>query len=70
MMDIMSKIDMQLLEEDFLEADLNDPQLYPEESRPKHSRVALISGLAAGSVAVAGVILYICRKHDVFRKAA
>ena len=71
MIDIMSKIDLSLLEEDFPEEDLNNPELYTEEkAKWSKSRIALISGLAAGSVAVAGAIVWICKKHDVFKKVA
>lgn len=71
LMNIMSNIDISLLEEDYPDTDVDDPVLFAEDrTARKKSRLALISGIAAGSVAAAGVIVYICRKHEVFRKAA
>lgn len=71
LMNIMSNIDISLLDEDYPDRDVDNPALFTEEkAKRKKSRIALISGIAAGSVAAAGVIVYICRKHEVFRKAA
>lgn len=71
LMELMRHIDISLLEEDYPDEDVDNPMLFQEEiPKRKKSRLALISGIAAGSVAAAGVIVYICRKHEVFKKAA
>ncbi|MDO4298100.1 MAG: hypothetical protein Q4C59_06450 [Lachnospiraceae bacterium] len=71
LVDILSRIDLSLLEGNFPEEDLENPELFEEEKQKKSRvRIALISGLAASSVAVAGVIVFFCRKHEVLRKAA
>lgn len=71
LIDILSRIDLSLVEEGFPEGDLENPELFPDEKQKKsRARVALISGLAASSVAVAGVIVFFRRKHELLRETA
>lgn len=97
LLDIMSSIDISLVEESIPEKDLelednpgfmmiqekkdnlslapekhNNRKLLPEpgENRSR-KRIAWISGIAAaGSIAITGVVVLVCRKHSTFRRAA
>lgn len=70
LVDILSKIDLSLLEDDFLDRDLEKKELAPEEKKEGRKKLAVISGIAAGSVALTGVIVLLLRKHEGLRKAA
>lgn len=70
LIDILSEIDMSLVEEEFPEGDLENPELFPEKKRWSKRRIAVLSGLAASSLALTGVVVMVCRKHDVFGRAA
>lgn len=70
LIDLMSQMDLALAEEDFLEEDLNKPELIKESKKRSRKKLAVVSGLAAGSIALTGVAVLLCRKRDLFRKAA
>lgn len=71
LIDIMSNIDLSLVEEDFPEGDLDNLELFPEKKNKWNKRrIAVLSGLAASSIALTGVVVMVCRKHDVFKRAA
>ena len=70
LIDILSKIDLALTEEDFLDRDLEHFELAPKEKKEGKKRIAVISGIAAGSVALTGVIVLLMKKHDMLRRAA
>lgn len=95
MIDILSNVDISLLETEFPEIDLSNEDLLsmysdralteefgfgaleePMEERIAHrkrsvkKRIALWSGIAAGSIAVTGVIVLVCKKYDLLKKAA
>lgn len=70
LIDIFGKIDMALMEEDFLEKDLEHFETEPAGKKDSRKKIAVISGIAAGSVALTGVIVYLMKKHDVLGHAA
>lgn len=71
LIDIMSNIDMALVEEDFPEGDLDNLELFPKKKNKWNKRkVAVLSGLAASSIALTGVVVIVVKRHDVFRRAA
>ncbi|HIR76743.1 MAG TPA: hypothetical protein IAB97_07540 [Candidatus Choladousia intestinipullorum] len=72
LIDIMSNIDLSLVAEDFPEQDIEKLNLFPEEKEKwSKKRIAAVTGLAAaGSVAITGVIMLVCRKHGILKKAA
>ena len=70
LIDILSKVDPALTEEDFLDRDLEQFELAPKEKKENKKKIAVISGIAAGSVALTGVIVLLMKKHDMLRRAA
>ena len=80
MMDIMRQIDLALVAEDIPEGDLDKPELFEKygldaeklvpEKKNRWKKIALLSGIAASSIALTGVVVLMCKKHDVFKKAA
>lgn len=91
MMDILSNVDLSVLEEEFPEIDLSNEDvlsmytnqtlteelgLHLEEEKIGQRKMsvkkkfALLSGIAAGSIAVTGVIVFVCKKYDLLKKAA
>lgn len=86
LVDILCSVDPALLEEEIPESDLErfgacpDPEaacgaaedLGQEEAgiKRRRRRIALISGLAAGSVALTGVAVLAFRKKDVVKRIA
>lgn len=103
MIDILSNIDMSLLEGEFPEMDLSnedilgmysdkafteelglrpvntskealtelsDQELAQYRKKKVKKRLALLSGIAAGSIAVTGVIVFVCKKYELLKKAA
>lgn len=91
MIDILSKMDLTLLEGEFPELDLSNEDVLSmysdkalteewgltqkEETVEKRKRsvkkkLALLSGIAAGSIAVTGVIVFMCKRHGLLKKAA
>ncbi len=71
LIDMMSQIDLSLLEEIALEQDLERFETSSETGRKwSGKRIAVWSGIAASSVALTGVIVLVFKKYDVFRRAA
>lgn len=91
MMDILSNVDLSILEEEFPEIDLSNEDvlsMYSDETLTKElglpseeevvvqrkktvtKKIALLSSIAAGSIAVTGVIVYLCKKYDLLKKTA
>lgn len=71
LIDMMSQIDLSFLEEIALESDLDRLELSSETKRKwSGKRIAMLSGLAASSVALTGMIVFVCKKHDIFRRTA
>lgn len=91
MMDILSNVDLSVLEDEFPEIDLSNEDvlsmytdralteelgLHLEEEKVMQrkmsvkKKLALWSGIAAGSIAVTGVIVLVCKKYDLLKKAA
>lgn len=70
LIDILSKVDPALTEEDFLDRDLEQFELAPKEKKENKKKIAVISGIAAGSVALTGVIVLLMKKHDMLRRIA
>lgn len=70
LVDILSRIDPVLLDDDFPDGDLERAGLVPEEKKEGRKKLAVISGIAAGSVALTGVIVFLVKKHEILRRAA
>lgn len=70
LVDILSRIDPVLLNDDFPDGDLEQAGLVPEEKKEGRKKLAVISGIAAGSVALTGVIVFLVKKHEILRRAA
>lgn len=76
LIDIFSQVDPSLLEENFLEGDLDKIDfdaidLWPkQEKRWNKKTIALITGIAAGTVALAGTVVYLCARTQKMKKAA
>lgn len=70
LIDILSKVAPALTEEDFLDRDLEQFELAPKEKKENKKKIAVISGIAAGSVALTGVIVLLMKKHDMLRRIA
>ena len=91
LIDILSSIDLSLLEGEFPEMDLSNEDilsmhtdqtltqelgLKPEEDdipkrrNSRKRRLAVLSGIAAGSIAVGGVIVFMCKKYELLKKIA
>lgn len=68
LIDIMGYIDPTLLEENFPECDLeNGTALSVEKQKHYKKHSVLVAGVAAGSLALTGVALLVCRKHEWLR---
>ncbi|MDO4322875.1 MAG: hypothetical protein Q4C61_10145 [Lachnospiraceae bacterium] len=72
LIDIMSNIDISLVEEEIPEGDLDNLNLFPEpRDRWSRKRIAVVSGIAAASsLAITGAVVLACKKHNVFKRAA
>lgn len=74
LIDIFSNIDLSMLEEDSLEADLVDLEHADlwETKKEKWSKkkIAVITGIAAGSVALTGAVFLFAKKGNWLKKAA
>ena len=91
LIDLLSSIDLSLLEGEFPELDLSnedilsmytgqtltqEPGLDPEEDEiskrrsSRKRRLAVLSGIAAGSIAVGGVIVFAFKKYEILKKTA
>lgn len=80
MMDIMSQMDLAQVAEDIPECDLENQELFERynlnleklvpERKNRWKKIAVLSGIAASSIALTGVVVLVCRRHDVFKKAA
>lgn len=72
LVDIFSQIDPALLEDDCIEDDLDNLKLWPEEKTKWWSKkkVAVITGIAAGTVAITGAVIFMCKKGNWLKKAA
>ena len=70
LIDIMSHIDMSLVEEELPEGDLDNLELFPEHTRWNKKKIAVVSGVAAASsIALTGAVVFVCKKYNVFKKA-
>lgn len=71
MIDILTHIDMELVEEEFPEGDLDNLELSPESRKWDKKKVAVVSGVAAASsIALTGVVVFMCRRYNALRKAS
>ena len=69
LINIMSNIDMSLVEEELPEGDLDNLELFPEGSRSNKKKIAVVSGAAAaGSIALAGMVVFAYKKHSALKK--
>ena len=70
LIDILTHMDMALVEEEFPEGDLDNLELFPESRKWDKKKVAVVSGVAAaGSIALTGVVVFMCRRYSALRKA-
>lgn len=71
LIDIMSNIDVSLVEEEIPEGDLDRVKLFPEaEEKSGKRRIAVISGIAAaGSIAITSAVILVCKKYNACRRA-
>lgn len=71
LIDILTHIDMSLIDDELPEGDLDNSDLFSESrSRWNRRRVAVVSGVAAaGSIALTGAVVLVCRKYSPARKA-
>lgn len=71
LIDIFTNIDISLLESEMLEADLENTELM-EEKKEKwgKKKIAVISGIAAGSVVITGAVVLLLKKNNWLRRAA
>ena len=91
LIDILSSIDLSLLEGEFPEMDLSNEDIlgmYTDKALTEElglcseneviqkrkmsvkKKFALLSGIAAGSIAVGGVIVFMCKKYELLKKIA
>ena len=69
LIDVMSYIEPESLEEGFPECDLeNGTALMVPKQRQLGKHAALVAGVTAGSLALTGVAILVCRKHDWLRR--
>ena len=71
LIDIFTNVDISLLESEMLEADLENAELM-ENKKEKwgKKKIAVISGIAAGSVAITGAVVLLLKKSNWLRRAA
>lgn len=70
MIDILSQFDPEMIADEIPERDLERPELCPEKKHTGGVTAAVISGIAAGSLVLTGAVVLICRRHEIFRRAA
>lgn len=71
LIDIFTQIDMASLDEFDIEADLENVELMAAKDKWSKKKIALVTGIAAGSAAViTGAVILLCRKNLLVRKAA
>lgn len=71
LIDIMRDMDLSLIEAEFPEKDLECQEPIPEcEPARNKIKIALISGLAASSLALTGVVVLLCRRRGLRGKIA
>lgn len=74
LIDIFSNIDLSMVEDDGLEADLDDLEHMDlwavKKEKWSKKKIAVITGIAAGSVALTGAVLLFARKSNWLKKAA
>ena len=71
LIDIFTNVDISLLESEMMEADLENAELM-ENKKEKwgKKKIAVISGIAAGSVAITGAVVLLLKKSNWLRRAA
>lgn len=71
LIDIFSQIDPAVLEDDHIEEDLENASLWPtEKTKWSKKKIAMITGVAAGAVALTGAVFFLCKKSYFYKKAA
>lgn len=74
LIDIFSKVDLSMIEDDGLEADLEDWEHMDlwavKKEKWSKKKIAVITGIAAGSVALTGAVLLLAKKSNWLKKAA
>lgn len=72
LVDIFGQLEMPVLEEDFLERDLQKEKFAAKEPKRRWNkrRIAIWSGVAAGSLALTGVAVFFARRTFANRAAA
>ena len=70
LIDLMCHIDPSLLEEEYPDKDLEKQEISETVSKWNKKKIAVISGIAAGSLALTGIAIFALKKTELFRKAA
>lgn len=74
LIDIFSDVDLSMIEEDGLEANLEDLEHMDlwavKKDKWSKKRIAVITGIAAGSVALTGAVLLFAKKSNWLKKVA
>lgn len=70
LIDMFEQIDISLLDIDDIEQDLENSELCQETKKWNKRKIAVITGIAAGSVAITGAAIYFLRKSSSLKKAA
>lgn len=71
LIDVFTSIDISLLEADGVENDLSQIDLRESQKEKKtKKRIAVITGIAAGSVAITGAVILLFKKGSWMKKAA
>lgn len=74
LIDIFSNVDLSMIEEDGLEANLEDLEHMDlwavKKDKWSKKRIAVITGIAAGSVALTGAVLLFAKKSNWLKKVA
>lgn len=67
LVDIFSQMDPSLLEEEFLEGDLeqlDEKNLWPEtKQRWNGKKIAAVTGVVTGAVAITGAVVFLVKKY-------
>ena len=70
-LDVFEKIDISLLDGTDVEDDLENTEICPvRKEKWSKKKISVITGIAAGTVALTGVVIYLCREGGRMRRAA
>lgn len=71
LIDVFSNVDISLLESDSLEEDLDQDDLWADKKEKwSKKKIAVITSIAAGSVALTGAVILLFKKNNWMKKTA